>query len=118
MLRCGRDDAQGYGDWNHPSSACGDDQADDAGGAIARMAECTAIKPNLLRPLQAMKHRLLARHKGCPYRQVPITIRHAMWAVTGSDCHAAPRCCGGARIGWPRTQVSMMIIGAPQSGQT
>ena len=82
------------------------------------MAKRTPIKPNLSPALHTIKQRLLAKHKGCPYRHGPITRRQAMGAMTGADCHAAPLGCGGARISWSRIQVSMMIIGAPQWGQT
>jgi len=51
---------------------------------------------------------------GLPYRRWPMPVEIS----SRDDTHAIPRCCGGPRIRCARTNVSTMIIAAPQSGQT
>ena len=114
-LHRGVDDAQRYGDLIDHALAGDGDEVSHRCSAIAEMAKGTPIRPNLSPTLQAMKQRMLAKHKAGPYRHWPMTV--AGVAAVGAGIHAATR-GGGARIVCPRTRVSMMIIAAPQSGQT
>ena len=56
--------------------------------------------------------------KAFPYRLWPMKRWRVVWVSKGAGVHGAPRCRGGARMGCLRARISMMIIAAPQSGQT
>ncbi len=66
----------------------------------------------------ATKRVILAHDKAVRYRRWKTKSRWLSRAQVSQSGHAASRCGGGARIGWPRKKVSMMRIGEPQHGQT
>ena len=116
MLRGSRGRPHGYGDLNRPWVGCGSDKVSDRGAAVVRRVDCRWTNRDFLPASYPPIRATVAWHKGCPYRRWPITIGTVN--AVGILTHAAPRSWGGARIGCPRTKVSMMIIGAPQCGQT
>ena len=117
-LRRSRRRPQGYGDWNLAALVRGADALEDLDHGVAQRIDSRVDIADDLALTSAETPFSAAWHNGCPYRGWPITIQQAVRARYGAAAHVAPRRCGGARIGCPRAKVSMMIIGAPQSGQT
>ena len=116
--RCGSGSLRGYGDLSARSRATGGDLASRPNRNIARMAGAGAGGPDFSRMHGGRNPVTPARGKAVHYGRWPMKRRRAVWEFTGADDHAAARCEGGARIGCPRTKVSMMSIAAPQCGQT
>ena len=67
---------------------------------------------------------LTARAKKCISTPSAIRCRDRVWPIKASqvvvdhELHNELTCLGGARGNCPRSKVSMMIMGVPQSGQT
>jgi hypothetical protein len=66
----------------------------------------------------ATKRVIPLQDKAVRYRHWSMLRRWLSGAQVSQSGHAASLDDGGARIGWPRRKVWMMLIGEPQHGQT
>ena len=76
---------------------------------------CIPKAPVCLFTVRVKERKSMPSTKRSPYRIRAIIVRQAR---CGGDSHDLPMLTGGARGSCPPRKVSMIIIGAPQSGQT
>jgi hypothetical protein len=79
---------------------------------------CITMAPVFSLTVSAKEHILMPSTERSYYRCWPIVADSVQWRIADGDSHDSPTFTGGARGSWPRSKVSMMIMAAPQSGQT
>jgi hypothetical protein len=94
------------------------DEAGQSAGDIVELSGAGVVTPNCSVTRRARNGAVAAYGKFVPDRLDWMKSRRAVWPSGGACAHGAARCRGGARMDCARTQVSMMIMGAPQCGQT
>ena len=113
----GRKGLRGYGDLKGRNRAGRGAKADEPEGERVQRCDAAANGVDCSVPHWAGNWVIAAVGKSVCYRLWMLKSRRMVVRSAGDCIHTACR-CGGARMCCPRTRVSMMIIGAPQSGQT